>query len=52
MTSTLAERDRPFDPAELKGKTIMPPSAMNFQYSDVVDPLTYKTEGLCEGIAL
>lgn len=26
--------------------------AMDFKYSTVVDPATYETEGLCEGIAL
>lgn len=25
---------------------------MEFQYSDVIDPSTYETEGLCDGIAL
>jgi hypothetical protein len=25
---------------------------MNFQYSDVVDPSTYVTDGLCDGIPL
>lgn len=52
MTSTLIERDQPFDPATLESKTFVPPSAMDFRYSDVVDPLTYETEGLCMNIAL
>jgi hypothetical protein len=25
---------------------------MNFQYSDIVDPSGYETEGLCDGISL
>lgn len=52
MPSALIEREQPFDAAKLKSKTIVPPSAIDFRYSDVVDPLTYETEGLCEGIAL
>jgi len=32
--------------------TTVPTSAIEFQYSDVIDPSTYETEGLCMGIAL
>lgn len=52
MTSTLIERDQLFNPAKLESKTFVPPSAIDFWYSDVVNPLTYETEGLCVDIPL
>jgi len=38
--------------AYVNGETVVPTPAIEFQYSDIVDPSTYESEGLCEGIAL